>query len=286
MVIKILCSEVDNLLRNEVFVDLYRVVKQSLCIGVEGYGLKAIEPLFREERDNEVSSGQDSTVVYEVWSAERGDTKDHTDSEYLKEIWDYNKEDCESLIILATWLRNIQHQNNISPQSQVFEDRTKEQEDIEKLMEELLSNLKDGKNKPHSKLLANLSLYHKREIKPEYWRMFDRLESTDEDLIDDLDSLGSLEFTEKVIEITSRSNGYEFTYDSNQETKIKVGDQVIIKQDPNLTVTVHKINPDKGTCVLKSTSDKLPYFLSLVPFKCPLIASNSSLVAMRHSAWS
>ena len=28
--------EVDNLLRNEVFVDLYRVVKQSLCIGAEG----------------------------------------------------------------------------------------------------------------------------------------------------------------------------------------------------------------------------------------------------------
>ena len=97
--------------------------------------------------------------------------------------------------------------------------------------------------------------------------MFDRLESTDEDLIDDLDSLGSLESTGKDIAITSRSNGYEFTYDSNQDTKIKVGDQVVIKQEPNLTVTVHNINPDKGTCILKSASDKLPNFLSLVPFK-------------------
>ena len=259
-------TKVDNLLRNKVFVDLYKVIKHSLCIGTEAYGLKKLEPLFRNTRINEVQSGQDSTVQYEAWIVKQ-EGRDHDTSSILKEIWDYNKEDCESLIILATWLRNIQHQNNISPQSQVFEDRTKEQEDIEKLMEELLSNLKDGKNKPHSKLLANLSLYHKREIKPEYWRMFDRLESTDEDLINDLDSLGSLEFTEKVIEITTRSNGYEFSYDSNQETKIKVGDQVIIKQDPNLTVTVHEINPDKGTCVLKSTSDKLPYFLSLVPFK-------------------
>ena len=35
--------EVDFLLRNDVFVDLLRVVKQSLCIGTAGYGLKKIE---------------------------------------------------------------------------------------------------------------------------------------------------------------------------------------------------------------------------------------------------
>ena len=57
-----------------------------------------------EERDNEVSSGQDSTVVYEVWSSERR-YKRSTDSEYLKEIWDYNKDDCVSLISLSDWLR-------------------------------------------------------------------------------------------------------------------------------------------------------------------------------------
>ena len=64
--------------------------------------------MFREERDNEVSSGQDSTVVYEVWSSERGETKDHTDSEYLKEIWDYNKDDCVSLISLAKEINETQ----------------------------------------------------------------------------------------------------------------------------------------------------------------------------------
>ena len=65
------------------FVDLLRVVRQSLCIGSTGYGLKAIEPLFREDRVGEVSSGQDSTVIYEVWSADRGYTKDHTNSDLL-----------------------------------------------------------------------------------------------------------------------------------------------------------------------------------------------------------
>jgi len=97
--------------------------------------------------------------------------------------------------------------------------------------------------------------------------MFDRLDSTDEDLIDDLDSLGSLESTGKVTEITSKSNGYEYKYDFNQDTKIKIGDQVIVKQDPSLRVTVHEIDVDTGTCLLKSTTKELPYFLSLIPFK-------------------
>lgn len=259
-------TKVDNLLRNGVFVDLYRVIKQSLCIGAEGYGLKKLEPLFRNTRINEVQSGQDSTVQYEAWTVKQ-DGKDHESSPILKEIWDYNKEDCESLIILATWLRNIQHENNISPISKINEDRTQEPEDIEKLMDELLSNITDSKNKPHARLLANLCLYHKRENKPVFWRMFDRLDSTDEDLIDDLDSLGSLESTGKVIEITSRSNGYEYKYDFNQDTKIKIGDQVIVKQDPSLRVTVHEIDVDTGTCLLKSTAKELPSFLSLVPFK-------------------
>ena len=259
-------TKVDNLLRNAVFVDLYKVIKQSLSIGTEGYGLKKIEPLFRNTRINEVQSGQDSTVQYEAWTVKQ-EGQDHTSSSILKEIWDYNKEDCESLIILADWLRNIQHQNKITPITKIEGDRTKEPEDIEKLMEDLLSNLTDSKNKPHAKLLANLSLYHKRENKPVYWRMFDRLDATDEDLIDDLDSLGSLESTGKVIEITSRSRGYEYKYDPNQDTKIKIGDQVIVKQDPLISVTVQDIDSDKGTCILKTTADELPYFLSLVPFK-------------------
>ena len=45
--------------------------------------------------------------------------------------------------------------------------------------------------------LANLALYHKRENKPVFWRLFDRLSSTDEELEDDLDSFGSLTATGK-----------------------------------------------------------------------------------------
>ena len=61
--------------------------------------LKKLEPLFGNTRINEVQSGQDSTVQYEAWTVKQ-EGRDHETSSILKEIWDYNKEDCESLIIL------------------------------------------------------------------------------------------------------------------------------------------------------------------------------------------
>ena len=183
-------KEVDDLLRNEVFIDLFRVVRQSICVGTSGYGLKAIEPLFREARDNEVGSGQDSTVVYEVWSAERGSTRDHTDSTKLKEIWDYNKDDCVSLITLSDWLRTIQGREGIDYFFKSSIDTRVKATDPSSLIDELIESLIESENKPHAKLLSHLCLYHKRENKPAYWRLFDRLDSTDEDLVSDLDCLG------------------------------------------------------------------------------------------------
>ena len=248
------------------FVDLYRVVKQSLCIGAEGYGLKAIEPLFREERDNEVSSGQDSTVVYEVWSSERGDTKDHTDSEYLKEIWDYNKDDCVSLISLSDWLRVIQEKEGISYFFRASKEREVERIDASNLLDELVQNLSEKDEKPHARILANLCLYHKRENKPAYWRLFDRLESTDEELVDDLDCLGDLVATGEIEEITTKSSAYTFSFDPNSRNKIKEEIQCV-KQDTNINVTVHEMNSNDGNIKLKSTKE-LPNHLSLIPFQC------------------
>ena len=259
-------TKIDNLLRNGVFVDLYKIIKQSLCIGTESYGLKTLEPMFRDSRSNEVQSGQDSTVQYEEWIHDQLGN-DHLNDPILKEIWDYNKEDCESLIILAAWLRNIQHQADITPvlnSSNTIEINSSE--DIEEILMTLLSQLKDARKKPHAKLLANLSLYHKRENKPEYWKMFERLGSTDEELIDDLDSLGALTFTGEVYDITTKSKGFVFSYDPNQETKLKKGDRPKVKHIPDLSVEIYKIDGTNGYCTLKSTQAELDSFLSLVPF--------------------
>ena len=120
---------------------------------------------------------------------------------------------------------------------------------------------------PHAQLLANLCLYHKRENKPVYWRLFERIDMTDEDLVMDLDSLGALSATGEVFDITSRSKGYEYAFDINQETKLKRGDQVILKQDTQISMTIHEIDYSNATCILKTTAKELPDYISVINWK-------------------
>ena len=60
-------TEVDRLLRGEVLVDLYRVVKQSLIASRESYSLKDVEALYMAPRDGAIAEGGSSIVAYESW---------------------------------------------------------------------------------------------------------------------------------------------------------------------------------------------------------------------------
>ena len=262
--------EVDFLLRNNVFVDLLRVVKQSLCIGATGYGLKKIEPLYMSKRKEELASGGDSIVVYEAWTASPGKTSTHEDSALLREIWEYNRIDCISLIDLVNWLRDIQgsssHEFIGMPETEPAEEVTSFQDEIMNIQ----ANHALIDAKPHLKMLTNLCLFHKREAKPVWWRLFDRIEKTDADLVDDLDCLGELVATGNTEKI-ARSTGFEYSFDASQESKVNRGDKGLkAKQNIDLNISIHDIDPDEGLIILKSTAKELPTILSLIP--CSVIS--------------
>lgn len=67
-------DELDDLLRGEVFVDLYRVVHQGLVIGSPSYSLKKIEPLYMPPRTAEITDAGSSIVEYGRWR-ETGDAQ-------------------------------------------------------------------------------------------------------------------------------------------------------------------------------------------------------------------
>ena len=60
-------DKVDDLLRNDVFVDLYTIVRQALVVGTPSYSLKDIERLYRPPREGDVVSAGGSTVEYQRW---------------------------------------------------------------------------------------------------------------------------------------------------------------------------------------------------------------------------
>ena len=59
-------AEVDRLLRDGVFVDLYPIVRRALRVGSRSYSIKKLEPLYMgdEVRTSDVQKGDDSIVRY------------------------------------------------------------------------------------------------------------------------------------------------------------------------------------------------------------------------------
>src|SRR4029077_20382303 len=90
-------AEVDRLLRGEVVVDLYQVVKQSLLASRESYSLKDIEALYMPKRDDAIAEAGSSIVAYEQWIENR-------DPAILDAIAAYNEQDCRSTWLLRAWL--------------------------------------------------------------------------------------------------------------------------------------------------------------------------------------
>ena len=64
-------AELDELLRREVFVDLYTVVRQAMRVGEPGYSLKNMEAFYPLERDAEVTEAGGSILAYEEWLESR-----------------------------------------------------------------------------------------------------------------------------------------------------------------------------------------------------------------------
>ncbi len=80
-------SEIDELLRGEVFVDLYAVVRSAVRIGSESYSLKQVEKLYMDRPAGEVMDGGGSIVAYEEYL-------EHGEQATLDEIEAYNEDDC------------------------------------------------------------------------------------------------------------------------------------------------------------------------------------------------
>jgi predicted RecB family nuclease len=86
-------AELDELLRGEVLVDLYRVTRQALRASIARYSIKDIEELYGFRRTADVSGGSESVVAFEEW-LEIGEAS------LLEGIRAYNEEDCRSLFEL------------------------------------------------------------------------------------------------------------------------------------------------------------------------------------------
>jgi uncharacterized protein len=225
--------EVDELLRNQVFVDLYKVVKGAILLGEPRYSIKNVEHLYREKRDTGVVSGGESVVGYDEWRSRyliKKETGNWQDSEVLTDIRNYNIDDCNSTQELVVWLRNLQDKNKISyqpPPEKKPEEVNELLTEKTQLRDELLNRAVElKKSDPEfARLTENLAWFlefHRRESKPIYWRMYDRLAQTDDMLVDDPDCIAYCVRNElEPFKDTPRARNlvYQYQFDASQDLK-------------------------------------------------------------------
>jgi predicted RecB family nuclease len=177
---------VDELLREEVLVDLYRVVRQSLRASLPRYSIKNLEELYGFVRKADVGGGTESVIAFERW-LELGDEA------LLRGIEHYNREDCESLYELHRWL--LEQRPADLPWRRPPDEREPKEEtqvqltELERLKARLTAGAREG---DPAWLLAQLVDYHRRESKPQWWEYFHHLSLDEEELLDDGDTIGGL----------------------------------------------------------------------------------------------
>ncbi len=216
--------EIDALLRANVFVDLYQVVRQGLVVGEPRYSLKNVEHLYRPKREGGVASAGESVTEYARWLEER-DGSDWRTSAILRGIRDYNEEDCVSTYELREWLHARQKEAGIG-----YVPPTKEESEGDDAVDDIAAGEARPDEGSVARLLHDVFDFHAREQKPIWWQIFDWQGKTHDELVDAFDCLGKLRRTKTPRIAEKRSWLYEYEV-PDQETKLDEGNAVFFSVD-------------------------------------------------------
>lgn len=96
-------AEIDQLLRQQKFIDLHQVVRQAVRVSEPRYSIKNLETFYMKKREGDVTSAGASIVYYEKWRQTR-------DADLLRKIREYNEDDCRSTQLLHQWLLSLKPQ--------------------------------------------------------------------------------------------------------------------------------------------------------------------------------
>lgn len=221
--------ELDNLLRQQVLVDLYKVVRESIRTSEPGYSIKDIERFYRGGRQGDVKTAGASIVFYERW-------RESKDQRLLDDIERYNSDDVTSTRQLHTWLQSLRPPElpwraplALSQEGQAS-DKVREGEARlatyhRRLTEGSPTDRHQWRADDHVRELTfQLLDFHRRAAKPAWWAVFARMEMDEEQLLDDPECLAGLTADPDNPPQTSGSVKIYSYLAPEQDTKLGTGD--------------------------------------------------------------
>jgi len=189
---------VDDLLRQNVLVDLYPIVRQGLRIGSRSYSLKKLEPLYMgaEEREG-VANAADSITEYVRSRTLLAAGQTQAAEQILNDIARYNAYDCRSTLRLRDWLRGQVDDQPGDPTALPVtlagvSPAVREPDPVYLELSALLADVPPAERTADQTALALASAaidYHRREQKSFWWDHYSRLGAPVDDWADTRDVL-------------------------------------------------------------------------------------------------
>ena len=203
-------AEIDRMLRADLFVDLYRVVRHSVRASVEAYSIKDLEPFYGFARSVALTEARASLRTVE--RALELATPDLISDDVRLVVEGYNREDCLSAFRLREWLEHlrasVEMTGTLVPRPTPRESAAPASVDeraqrVAVLVASLTGNLPAERRERNADeqavwLLAHLLDWHRREEKAPWWEFFRLRDLPEEELFAERAALAGLRFVERV----------------------------------------------------------------------------------------
>ena len=207
-------TELDTLLRAELFVDLHTIVKHALKASVESYSIKELEQFYGFTRAQDMRAATLSRRALE-WAIEmKEDVRDAADlAPHVGAVERYNREDCVSAEKLRAWLEALRieterHIGRALPRPEAKSGDASAQvdettEETRRLMAALLDGVPADPDQrsehEHARwLMAHLLEWHRREDKAAWWEFFRLRDLPLDEYYDERSALAEIEYVATV----------------------------------------------------------------------------------------
>ncbi|MDW4499150.1 TM0106 family RecB-like putative nuclease [Sulfitobacter sp. D35] len=264
-------TQIDELLRGHVLVDLYSVVRNAVRVGVESYSIKKLEPVYGYERDTTLPDANQALASLQA-GLELGDIESVSDED-RNTVQSYNRDDCASTIALRDWLEQRRQElidsGDDVPRPPPSEQQASEeltardlavQELIERLTHDVPVDIEERPDEQQARwVLAYLLDWHRREGKATWWEYFRLSALTPEELIDERAALSGLSLIDTIDQSKTGIPTHRYSF-VQQDTDLRGGENLRSAGGETLGSIV-EINADERTVDIKKmgkTKDEHP----------------------------
>lgn len=254
-------DEVDRMLRAGLFVDLYRVTRESVRASVESYSIKNMEQFFDFKREVPLSDANQS--LYAVSAALESGGAREMKSSAMATVEGYNRDDCASTFHLREWLEEVRRNlvargasierppivdgeasEHLTDRQRVIRDLANRIADVVPAAPEERSDVQQARW-----VLANILDWHRREEKAAWWEFFRLRDSTVEDLMDERAALAQLELM-KTVGGTAKAPVHRYRFLA-QETSLRGGEKLHVLREGSVLGDLVDLNTHEYTIDVK-----------------------------------